>query len=143
MTAALLLSLLLYEPGAPSLPQRLYRGAIVARECEAVGVHPVECVATAWVESRFKPEVVSTEGCRGMMQTCGRRASADLVVNARQGAAKLAECHEALPAHPWRCYSCSTAGAKSGKPGCRLHERRVRATIERVGWLLRMMGGEA
>lgn len=142
MTAAILLAWLLWEPGAPALPQRMHRAFIVATECEAAGVHPVECVATAWVESRFKMGVVSATGCKGPMQVCGRYASHDLQVNARQGAAKLAECHEALPAHPWRCYACSTAGAKIGKPGCILHERRVRETIDRVGWLLRLGGGE-
>lgn len=143
MTAAILLAILLYEPGAPTLPQRLHRAFIVGQACAAEGLAPVECVATAWVESRFKPEARSKAGAVGMMQVLGKGASADLHRNAAQGARKLAACREEFGALRWRCYACSPDGARRGAPGCLRHERRVRETLERIGWLLRLAGGDA
>ena len=41
----------------------------------------------------------------------------------------------------WRYYGCSVNGARLGRAGCLLHERKVRAVMERLRLLAR--GGEA
>lgn len=133
MTAALLLAWLLWEPGAPALPQRLHRAFIVATECEAVGVPGVVGVAVAWRESRLKLGLVSRTHDCGVMQVNRRwskvstRELLTLRGGAREGCRILAARKAEGPRWICRYHSgnlCTRRGAE--------YEREVMRTIERL-----------
>jgi hypothetical protein len=137
---------------APDARVSTYRALEVALACEAscrgTLVRPDECVALAYVETRFRPERVSAKGCIGVVQVsvcnllvAGRRVNAPAAgpwdVHCIAGgidagvlaADALKRAHGAL----WpRFYGCGTKAARRGDRACVQHEMRVYRAMKRL-----------
>ena len=134
MTPALLLAFFLTEPGAPSLPVRLYRAAVLADACQAEGLPGAECVAVAWQETRLRRGLVSSAGARGIMQV--RNAyDGGLAAEARQGAMALAYWKRHRGKAWARGYAC---GNVDSSRRCLEYEMAIKRMLKNLAWLTRI-----
>jgi len=103
--------------------------------CSLHGLDGRLCIATAYVESRLRTQVVSKCGARGLMQVrpsvtpWPEWSLSTTVGGAMAGARALAYWHRHRPVHPLRGYAC---GWRDTGHGCAEYERKVRSIMRRL-----------